>query len=575
MKDCEIKLSASEKADYFIREEKQFQLGFLETEKPHPGTKNLSDACADDLPAAIAMLGSVDRGIVPRAEDVFSSEEVVLLKKSLNRALESGGRIIISGCGATGRLAILLETAWRRACGALPSAGKMKDSVLSIMTGGDYALVRSVESFEDYMSFGRKQAEEMRPGKNDVFLAVTEGGETSSVIGSALYAAECGSMVFIAFNNPAEILCEKIERSKMAICHPKITHIDLCTGPMAVTGSTRMQATTIELLVLGHILQEVFCGIAGINFSDEDKPEKTFANLLDSLSSGDAVDGMSSWIDFESDIYINRGFITYFADKVLLDIFTDTTERAPTFMLPPFVKYGDDVSAQSWAFVKNPLYCTESAWREVLGREPRCIEWTEQDYRHLGASSRIANNPPAIGRTELMKFRIGNEKDQKRFSASRSVAGAVLSMSDVKSLGSFLGAFELQRQDYKDSKIIFIGDNPDVAADITVPCFIKETPLMIWEHLAVKLVMNTISTATMARLGRVKGNWMAWVEATNKKLMDRSTRLISELCGITYREACIELFISVEEIEKSSWAGKNKPSPVQHAITRIKAGKHS
>ncbi len=76
-------------------------------------------------------------------------------------------------------------------------------------------------------------------------------------------------------------------------------------------------------------------------------------------------------------------------------------------------------------------------------------------------------------------------------------------VSDIKSGGGeFLSAFNRRSSDYPGRKIFFIGGSPGVESDITVLCGIKETPLMLWEHLAVKLVMNTIFTVSMARLGR-------------------------------------------------------------------------
>ena len=48
-------------------------------------------------------------------------------------------------------------------------------------------------------------------------------------------------------------------------------------------------------------------------------------------------------------------------------------------------------------------------------------------------------------------------------------------------------------------------------------------------HLLVKLTMNTVSTGTMAKMGRVWGNWMIQVLPTNKKLIDRSTRIIQNI----------------------------------------------
>lgn len=49
---------------------------------------------------------------------------------------------------------------------------------------------------------------------------------------------------------------------------------------------------------------------------------------------------------------------------------------------------------------------------------------------------------------------------------------------------------------------------------------------------AQKLVLNMISTATMVKLGRVKGNRMVDMQLTNNKLIDRGTRMVMEELGI-------------------------------------------
>jgi N-acetylmuramic acid 6-phosphate etherase len=54
---------------------------------------------------------------------------------------------------------------------------------------------------------------------------------------------------------------------------------------------------------------------------------------------------------------------------------------------------------------------------------------------------------------------------------------------------------------------------------------------------AQKLVLNMISTATMIKLGRVKGNKMVDMQLSNKKLVDRGTRMIMDELGIGEDEA--------------------------------------
>lgn len=54
---------------------------------------------------------------------------------------------------------------------------------------------------------------------------------------------------------------------------------------------------------------------------------------------------------------------------------------------------------------------------------------------------------------------------------------------------------------------------------------------------AQKLVLNMITTATMIRLGRVKGNKMVDMQLTNHKLVDRGTRMVMEELNIPQQEA--------------------------------------
>ena len=54
---------------------------------------------------------------------------------------------------------------------------------------------------------------------------------------------------------------------------------------------------------------------------------------------------------------------------------------------------------------------------------------------------------------------------------------------------------------------------------------------------ATKLVLNTITTGAMIRLGKTYGNLMVDLRATNKKLEDRSERIIVEVCDLSRDEA--------------------------------------
>ena len=71
-----------------------------------------------------------------------------------------------------------------------------------------------------------------------------------------------------------------------------------------------------------------------------------------------------------------------------------------------------------------------------------------------------------------------------------------------------------------------------------------KTRMNLFEHLAMKMAINAVSTGTMAKMGRVLGNYMVHLNISNKKLVDRATRIIADLCRVDYERANYELFLS-------------------------------
>ena len=549
-------------AEQFVREETQFHLGFLPTEQSNPKSSSLEADFNESAEKGVRCLQRIDRDVLEMFTRVLRSKEYRSLVEQGYATIQDGGRIIFSGCGATGRLSILLESAWKDCCAIHPEVHELAKSVESIMTGGDYALVRSVEFFEDYASFGRRQVQEANMGAKDMLVAITEGGETSSVLGTVAEALERGCKTFLMFNNPAKVLAEHLERSRLAIEDPRVCVLDLFCGPMALAGSTRMQATTSEQLVAGSALESIMHRILK-------RPEidyaTAFSRLLDSLECASSVSAIADYMRFEANTYINKGKITYFADRFLLDIFTDTTERSPTFMLPPFRRCDDKSSPAPWAFVKNPLCTTSEAWQRGMHRPHRCLNWNKNEYILMGAEDKILQNPPALSSDDLMKFRIGNEDIDERSGGEHDAAILVTFGKPADELAE---AFDAISQKFASSKILSINAPSLDAFNVTAEC--SEGALELIRHIALKLVLNTISTGTMALLGRISGNWMSWVDCTNKKLIDRGTRLLVELGKTDYNHACETLFMAMDALGKIG-GDIEKPSPVQLALAWLKS----
>jgi N-acetylmuramic acid 6-phosphate etherase len=67
---------------------------------------------------------------------------------------------------------------------------------------------------------------------------------------------------------------------------------------------------------------------------------------------------------------------------------------------------------------------------------------------------------------------------------------------------------------------------------------------------AQKMILNMITTTTMIKLGRVKGNKMVNMQLTNKKLIERGTRMIVEELNIQ-REAARILLMQHGSVKKA------------------------
>jgi N-acetylmuramic acid 6-phosphate etherase len=308
------------------------------------------------------------------------------------------------------------------------------------------------------------------------------------------------------------------------------------------------------MLVVGAALEQAAVLLGGSEAPSALDYAAGFGRLVDELAAGDALAGIAAAIDLETEIYRARGLVTYVCEESLLDIISDTTERTPTFMLPPFRPSGDVTSPPSWAFAKDPTRPTREAWNAMLRRAPRGIGWTREDYVAMKGTERMIANPPALGVEDIYAYAIGSEPDPTRLAAPASALIAVaVGAAPTDTLREYLSR-EGARSTHPTLLAIGAGEADGAAGRargratvIRIPVDLPRTPMNLFVHIAAKLVFNTISTGTMGRLGRILGNWMIQVDATNKKLVDRATRIISELGGIGYEDACIELHRTLAE----------------------------
>ena len=561
-------LTPEEASKDFLENEKQFHLGVIPTEQSNPITKNLSATIARDTASGVKLILKADKYIPNKAREAFKSKEFKALVNDILFAMENKKKVLFSSVGASGRMAITLDSDWRKFWTDLVEVLPLRRSELvalaevtdSHTTGGDRALVHSVENFEDYLTFGRQQVVEANVGPGDVVVALAECGLSASVNGAALQGEENGCQTYYLYCNPKEILYKHLDRVKESFDREKIVKIPLYVGNMAVAGSTRMQVTTVELLVAGAALETASYEYMKKHFSEDELKvvnENGFGalsleeyaaaheSLIKQLSSGKALKGLAQAVELETSTYNDNGLITYLTHDYLLDIMTDTTERQPTFTLPPFKRFGDKKAQNSWAYVKDPLYPNTVAWQHVFRREIKGLEWTKEDYIRLHADAQIVNNPPKISGSDILNYNIGNEEDDSRY--SRFPARLLCIDINDSANEKVLAYFNEHKEKFSEGYVIRLGDikkGKKADKEILIPVKLPRTCTDLMSHLLVKLAFNVLSTATMAKMGRVYGNWMVQVLPTNKKLIDRSTRIIANLAKIPYEQANLEFFKS-------------------------------
>lgn len=551
--------SARMRAQEFLKISDQFRLGELITESSHPITANLSEVAKEDTAAALDLLFQADGDVIEKYREWVESGRSYEIADIVERALRNGGRIFFTGCGATGRLSILLDSIWRGFWQKVryKFAADWEDRTISLMAGGDFALIKSVEGFEDITEFGRRQIEDAGVCSRDVVFAITEGGETSWVIGTAWKALEDGAKVYFVYNNPDDILRKHVERSREIIDDPGIEKINLTTGPMAITGSTRMQATTIQLCVMVTILEIVVRNLLPSIEGEGDIPPK-FLHALESvyktIRSKDILNQLAKLVETEESVYRNGGKVNYFADGLAIDVLTDTTERSPTFCIPPFKKWDDPDASDSWAFLFTPAETTQEAWERLLKRKPRTVEWTLDQVQGMAINNAEQRYEviKRIGVNELYRFKIGQDgMPYRRLFEGDGKVTISLTEDEIK------------------IEFVMI---PCEANTATIPLPGADFLLNGISRAALKIILNALSTCIMVRLGRVMGNYMIYVVPSNLKLIDRASRYVSQLTGLPYEDACLLVFDVIEYIEPRMKSDQAYPPVVGMAVMRAKEG---
>ncbi len=172
----------------------------------------------------------------------------------------------------------------------------------------------------------------------------------------------------------------------------------------------------------------------------------------------------------------------------------------------------------------------------------------------------IAGGPPA-----LMRAAEGAEDDEDAGSAAITEAAVceadfVLGIAASGTTPFVRAALEQALEVGSGTGLLTCSEPPsDLAARVDHRITVRTGPEAIVGSTrlkagtATKLVLNTITTTAMIRLGKVYGNLMVDLRATSRKLEDRSLRIIEALTGLG-RPAAEELLAAADGSVKTALA---------------------
>jgi N-acetylmuramic acid 6-phosphate etherase len=273
------------------------------------------------------------------------------------------------------------------------------------------------------------------------------------------------------------VLSRAAERSRRVLENPRIRKLNLAVGPMAISGSTRMQSSTVLEAAIGFALLHA------------QNPAHAFDEVKNLQKLVEAHDGqfLAPFIERESALYTQNGHLMYDGGPFGITVVTDTTERAPTFSLAAFEKQDDPHAPLSWCHFYLPdAPDALTAWHRLLGREPRTLEWPE--VRHLAGADVLRCYDMSQNVAAIRQRRLGGIEQP------------------VFTLRGGPGRIEWH-----------LGDHYHIET-LAAPLF--------HTHLMLKMWINIHSTLVMGRMGRYLDNLMTYVKPSNNKLIDRAARYV-------------------------------------------------
>lgn len=203
----------------------------LKTEERNPNSRNIDKLSTLE---AMRVINNEDRHV---AEAVGTQlPQIAEAVDIIADRLRAGGHLIYVGAGTSGRLGVV------DASECPPTFGVDYELVRGIIAGGEDAMFRAAEGFEDSEQKGAEAIDAGGVVAGDVVVGLSAAGRAPFVLGALKRATELGAVPIGITCNPDSLMAP--------LCRVIIAPY---VGPEVISGSTRLKAGTAQKLVLNML----------------------------------------------------------------------------------------------------------------------------------------------------------------------------------------------------------------------------------------------------------------------------------------------------------------------------------
>ena len=505
--------------------EQRFALGDGSTEKSHPVTERLSQTMCRSVTEGMALLLAVDEGVVAGLEAFIPSIDVYgpLIAEKVSRK----GRVFLVGSGSSGRVAIDI------AAKCEVKFPETKERVQGIIAGGDSAMIRAKEGFEDSEADGEAVLKDADVGSEDTVILISASGSAPFNVGCARFSSSRGAHVFYFYNS--QTIPKRTQDLFNRSTNP-VVPLCLDIGPQAIGGSTRLQGATLAEACLGALLGSILYRTQGKVLLAEKYPKELASKMRRGLGLiRDRLGLIQSFSLLERDVFSSpsanfrrvrdasdQGYVTFVAsESSIREVLIDSTETSPTFSVHPIRRKdeGRKRRPEFRAYLAGRSSNTE-AWAALLGRGIRPTD-SEDAGAFLLAVEETGNDsfpsrPLGAGNVVFGVAKVGESE--------AIPSGLIEVLRTAKERGGSVGLLAVCK-----------GSAPkDQIKELEGMCgryiiVLEETPsddVGFAESIILKQILNLISNSSMILMNKVHGNRMIDVRTSNGKLIDRCIRLI-------------------------------------------------